>query len=118
MAINVFHSFKAIVKRLAVLLVGVILFLSLTQSAVLAAASSTETEPGAAPGITEPIPDENISEMKEQRREWQSKVSSSREAEKNEPSSLGETLKEKLNLDEITHGKETGKNQQNPAGSQ
>lgn len=104
METHLFRSLKATVKRLTVLIVGVVLLLSLTQMAVLAAAASTTTKSGTAPGISEPISGENISEMKEQRREWQSKASVSRDVKENEASSLGETLKKKLNLEEITEG--------------
>lgn len=99
-----FRSLKAAVKRLTVLIVGVVLFFSVTQTAVLAATTSPVTESGIAPGIEEPVPGENISEMKEQRREWQSKASASRDVKDDEASSLGETLKEKLNLEEIVEG--------------
>lgn len=100
---HVFHTLKAIAKRLTILLVSVLMLLSLMPTTVLAAPSRS-VETGAAPGITEPIPDENVSEMKAQRREWQSKASSVNDAKNDESSSLGETVKEKLNLDEITEG--------------
>lgn len=104
MITRAFRALKAIAKRLTVLLVSVVMLLSLAQTAVLAATSSTETKSGGTPGITEPIPGENLSELKEQRREWQEKASSSRDVKDNKGSSLGETLKQKLNLDEITEG--------------
>jgi Rieske Fe-S protein len=104
MKTHLFCSLKATVKRLTMLIVGVVMLLSLTQTAVLAASDSTATKSGTAPGISEPISGENINEMKEQRREWQSKASTSRDVKENETSSLGETLKEKLNLDEIIEG--------------
>ena len=88
MATNLFHSVKAIAKRLVMLLVGVVVILSLTQTVALAVSSRIETEPGAAPGITEPLLNENIDEMKEQRREWQSKVSATNN-EEDQSSSLG-----------------------------
>lgn len=101
MATNLFHSVKAIARKLVMLVVGVVVIFSLTQTVALAASSQIQTKPGAAPGITEPLPNENIDELKEQRREWQSKVSAANN-EEDKSSSLGETLKEKLNLDEIT----------------
>ncbi len=96
MTTYVFHSLKAITKRLVVLLVSVVMLLSVTQSAVLAASSPTETM--GIPGITKSISVENDSETREQRREWQNKAS--QEGKKNEP----ETLGEKLNVEEVTEG--------------
>lgn len=62
-----------------------------------------DTRPGGTPGITAPIPGENVSELKEQRREWQEKESS-HNAKDDQGSSLGETLVKKLNLNEIKQG--------------
>jgi len=104
MTTHCFRVLKAIAKRLTVLLVAVVMLLSLTQTAVLAATARTQTDSGVAPGINAPIDDEAISEKKAQRREWQSKASSLKDAQETEPKTLGETLKEKLNLDEITEG--------------
>ncbi len=104
METHLFRSLQATVKRLTVLIVSVLLLFSLTKTAVLAATASPATESGIAPGIAEPVPGENISEMKEQRREWQSKASASRDVKDDESNSLGETLKEKLNLEEIVEG--------------
>jgi hypothetical protein len=98
------HSLKIISKRFALLLVSVVMLLGLMQPAALAASSNAKAEPGFAPGITQPVPGEQIDQLKEQRREWQSKASSLHDARDNESDSLGETLKEKLNLDEITEG--------------
>lgn len=98
---HLFRSLKAITRRLTVLLITVVMLLSITQTVALA--GSPETKPGFTPGITEPVPGQDIDELKEQRREWQSKASSLHDS-KDEPSSLGETLKKKLNLDEITEG--------------
>jgi TolA-binding protein len=102
------RSLKALTKQLAALLVSLMIVLGLTQTAVFAASSpmkanSTELS-GATPGITEPVSQEKVSEMQEQRREWQNEVSSARQTKTDEPSSFGEVLKEKLNLDEITEG--------------
>ncbi|MBW4623243.1 MAG: hypothetical protein KME17_28280 [Cyanosarcina radialis HA8281-LM2] len=104
MTTYVFRSLKAIAKRLSLLLVTVVAILSLVQTAAIAASDSAETEAPVAPSITEQLADENVDEMREQRREWQSQVSSSDEAKNDESKPLGETLKEKLNLDEITEG--------------
>ncbi len=104
MTIDLLHLLKTMTKRLALLLVNVVMLLGLMQTAVLAAPSHIETEPGYAPGVTQPVPDENISELKEQRREWQSKASAIHSANDSEPTSLVEAVKEKLNLDEIKEG--------------
>jgi hypothetical protein len=104
MLVYVFRASKAIAQRLVALLIGVVLFLGLTQTPVWAVSSQIQTEPGVAVGITELVPDENIDELKEQRREWQSQASLSRDSKNDEHQSLGETVKEKLNLTEITEG--------------
>ncbi|MBD1911666.1 MULTISPECIES: hypothetical protein [unclassified Leptolyngbya] len=103
MTTPVFQSLKAIAKRLTMLFVGVVMFLSLTQTAVLAA-SRADAEPVRVPGITEPIPGENLAEMREQRREWQSKASALHENKNDESESLGEAIKDKLNIDELEQG--------------
>jgi hypothetical protein len=95
---------KATIKQLTVLLVSVAIFLSITPTAVLASSPSMDTKPRGTPGITAPIPGENVSELKEQRREWQEKESSHNENDKGEGESLGETLVKKLNLNEIKEG--------------
>jgi hypothetical protein len=102
MTTYVWRSLKAIAKRLSLLLVFAVMLLSLSQTAVMAASSSSDTKSVGVPAVTEPIPDEQIDEMKEQRREWQSRVSSSRDVQDDDSNSLGETIKDKLNLDEIT----------------
>jgi hypothetical protein len=112
-----FRGLKAIAQRLVVLLVSVVMLLSLAQTAVLASTSSIETKPGSAPGITEPIPGENLSELKEQRREWQERASSSHDVKNNKGDSLGETLKEKLNLEEIKEGYEPQKESEKRSSS-
>lgn len=93
------HSLKAIIKHFTVLLVSVVILLNLTQTAVMAANNPEKTRLGV-PNITEPILDKNDSAMKEERREWQSKVSAVREDKKNIPDTLGE----KLNVDELEKG--------------
>lgn len=104
MTTDVFHALKAIAKRLTVLLVTVVMLLSLTQTAVLAATTRAQAGSVAVPGSTKPMADEAINEKKEQRREWQTKASSLKDVQETKPNTLGETLKEKLNLDEITEG--------------
>ena len=96
MTTYVFHSLKVITKRLVVLLISVVMLLGITQTAVLAASSPTETV--GIPGVTKSISAENDSETREQRREWQNKAS--KEGKINEP----ETLGEKLNVEEVTEG--------------
>ena len=104
MTTSAFRALKTIAKRLTVLLVTVVMLLSLTQMAALAGSSPTETKSGSTPSITEPVPGESISEKKEQRREWQNKASSLKDDKETKPGTLGGTLKEKLNLEEITEG--------------
>lgn len=105
MTIHVFRSLKTIAKRFAVLAVTVAMLFSLGQTSVLAVSSSNfDNEPIEVPGITEPVAGKNLSEMREQRREWQSKASALHDGDKNDPKSLGEAVNEKLNLDEITEG--------------
>lgn len=103
METHLFHLLKTMVKRLTVLVVSLVLLLSFTPTMVLAAPASG-SKPAAETSATETMPSDNIDELKEQRREWQSKASASRSAQEDEPSSLGEVLKERLNLDEITEG--------------
>lgn len=111
MTTYVFRSLKALAtacaiarsaKQLSLLLVTVVAILSLVQTGAIA--SSDKTELPVAPSITEQLADENVDQMKEQRREWQSQVSSSDDAKNDGSKPLGKTLKEKLNLDEITEG--------------
>lgn len=97
-----FNSLKAIVTRVAVLLVGVVMLLNLTQTDVMAANSpDTQTRLGV-PNITESVRAADYSAAREKRREWQSRASSVRDDENNQPSTLGE----KLNVDELTEGYE------------
>jgi len=98
---HVFRSFRAIAQRLTLLVATVIMFLSLTQTAALAVRG--ETLPDGVPGITAPVPGEDLAELKEQRREWQSRASSLHD-NPDEPETLGESIKEKLNIDELEEG--------------
>lgn len=125
MTTHVLCSLKAIAKRLTVLLVSVVLFLGLAQPSLAEstrAAVQAETGPANVPGITEPVAGQNINELKEQRREWQSRASALHGMKDDEPESLGEVLNEKLNLDELSEGydpqRETEKAyQRDPLGS-
>ncbi len=107
------HSIKSIIKRLAILLVSLVVFLSVAQTAVLAASSNLETKTIGAPGVTEPLPDEDIGEMREERREWQSKASASQSDKADKSSSLGEAVKDKLNINELVEGKDSDNKSEN-----
>ena len=97
MTTRMLGSLKAIARRLTVLLVSVMVLLNITQTAVFAASPSSETV--GIPGVTKSISDEDDTTAKEERREWQSKVSNI-DAKSKEP----ETLGEKLNVDELQQG--------------
>ncbi|MGP1386360.1 MAG: hypothetical protein ACTS2F_22560 [Thainema sp.] len=102
---QVFLSLRAIAKRFFVLLAGVAMLFSFTQPAALAASFHAVTPSivvlGAADTTSDnPLGKEAYSEKMEQRREWQSRVSGSREV--NGENADNETLRERLNLDEIT----------------
>ena len=100
---------RAIAKRLTVLAVSVGMLLGLAQAPVLAASQigthqiDTKMPLDSSQGadqMTDGIPAQLDSPAKEERREWQSEVSSVREDENAVPS----TLSEKLNLDELAKG--------------
>ena len=98
----VFHAFnavKAIARQLTLLLVSVVMLLSLTQTAAMAANSSDAGTRLGAPG-TESVRSEDFQAEREQRREWQRRASSVREDKENKSSTLGE----KLNVDELAKG--------------
>lgn len=97
---NSFRSLKAIAKQLTALSLVLVMLLSFTQTPALAVSSHPETFTSA--GDTEFVSDEKANEMKEQRREWQSRVSSSHDANRDKSNSSGKTAKKKLDLDEIT----------------
>jgi len=103
MRIHGLRSLRAIAQRLILFAVSLALFLGLTQPAALAAYRA-ETDTEGVPGISAPVPGEDISELKEQRREWQSRASSLHDLSADEPETLGEELKEKLNIDELEVG--------------
>lgn len=102
MATHVLQSLKTIAKRFAVLMVSAVVFLSFTQTAAIASTFRPATDSLVLLEISEVIPDQELSEKQEQRREWQSKASSTQNVEEDSSNSLGETLNERLNLDEIT----------------
>jgi hypothetical protein len=104
MVLHVFRSLKMLAKQLIVMIVSAVMLLGFTQAGALAVSSRNTTEPVAVPGITEPVAGQNLDELKEQRREWQSRASSLHDRKNDEPDSLGEALNEKLNLEEITEG--------------
>lgn len=102
-------EWKAIAQRLSLFLCIAVMMFSVAVAPALAVSVVSPSPTGVAPGIDAPIPGENLSQMKQQRREWQSKASALNEvetndAEQNESDSLGETLKERLNLEEIIEG--------------
>jgi hypothetical protein len=103
MTIPVFSSFKRVTRQFAAFLIAVVMILGFLSMPALAA-SSSKVELGDAPGINEPIPGENLTEMQEQRREWQKQASAANATQPNQTESLGEAIKEKLNLEEITEG--------------
>lgn len=101
---QVFHSLKAIAKRFFVALLCVVMLFSFTQTAALAASFRAVFQSVVVLGAEDPLPDELISkealsEKREQRREWQSRVSGTREVNNNADD---ETVKERFNIDEIT----------------
>lgn len=94
---------KTVVRWLNMLLISLVVILGFTQTA-LAVAERYDSKAIAVPGITEPIAGRNIDELKEERREWQNRASSSHDAQTDEPDSLSEVLNETLNLEEIKEG--------------
>ncbi len=119
---QVFHSLQTLIKRLTILALSVVMFLSFMQTATVAAPRH-DAEPGIAPGINQPVAGKDIDELRRQRNEWQSQASALHDRNNNdEDKSLGEVVKDKLNLDEITEGydpeRETEKAyQRDPLGS-
>ncbi|MBD2105905.1 hypothetical protein [Nodosilinea sp. FACHB-13] len=117
---KLYISLKMIAKRLTVLFVTVVALFGFSQMTALAsptpsslvalAASSSfaaQTESQAQKPI---ISEEKLSEMREQRREWQNRAATTAaaaaETDEKSTSSAGELIKEKLNLDEITQENE------------
>ncbi|MBD2256759.1 hypothetical protein [Pseudanabaena sp. FACHB-2040] len=122
-----FFSLKATAKRLAVLLMGVIVLFGFSQTAALANSTPPRTESASNVLVAlaassrfasqaelknqEPtVSESRLDEMREQRREWQSEVSAAAETKsdmkKESGDSVGETIKNKLNLEEITEENE------------
>ncbi|MBW4520148.1 MAG: hypothetical protein KME16_10675 [Scytolyngbya sp. HA4215-MV1] len=95
---RIFQSLRAIAKQLSIVMLSLLAVLCIYPTAAFAALENTPIE---TPGLSQSAPDENLAEMQQQRREWQSQVSASRKDEANSP---GETVIEKLNLDEILPG--------------
>ena len=98
---QVFYSLKAIAKRFFVLLVCVVMLFSFTQPAAFAASFRAVTQSVMVLGEIDIIPDESLSEKREQRREWQSRVSGANDID-NKNTDDNETLRERFNIDEIT----------------
>ncbi|MFQ4135173.1 hypothetical protein PGN35_002530 [Nodosilinea sp. PGN35] len=117
---KLYISLTKVFKRLAVLVFSVALLFGVSQPTALAssapgslvalAASSRFAAQAESDALKPVIPEERLSEMREQRREWQNQVSASASAAadnaKNKDQSAGELVKDKLNLDEITQENE------------
>ncbi|PSR17653.1 hypothetical protein C8255_11515 [filamentous cyanobacterium CCP3] len=116
-------SLKAIAKRLSVMLVSVIVLFGFSQTAALAnstmpdlganssalialAASSRFAAEAAFEGEEPEISESRLEEMREQRRQWQSEASAKANTEIESEGSVGEVVKDKLNLEEITEENE------------
>ncbi len=100
---HVFHAvnaLRAIAKRLTVLMVSVVMLFNLTQTAAMAAPSSDTESQLEASDVTKPMDEASYSAAKEDRRQWQRKVSAIKEEQDNAPT----TLREKLNVDELSKG--------------
>ncbi|MGB3311652.1 MAG: hypothetical protein WBA86_18030 [Nodosilinea sp.] len=121
------HTFytplKAVAKRLSVLLVSVMVVfgvfqtpalansttpdLAPTSSALIALAASSRFAAEAAFEGGEPtISESRLEKMRERRRQWQSEVSANADTENDTEDSIGEAIKDKLNLEEITEENE------------
>lgn len=127
---KLYISLETIAKRLTVLLVTVVALFGFSQTAALAspspsslvalAASSRFAAQAESKNLKPVIPEEKLSEMREQRREWQNQAATTAaaaaEADKQSKSSAGELVKDKLNLDEITQENEIVETITNPRG--
>jgi hypothetical protein len=98
MTLHIFQFFKAIAKQLSIVLLSLFAVLCIYPTAAFAALENTPIE---TPGLSQTGPDENLAEMQQQRREWQSQVSESRE---NAAKAADKGIVEKLNLDELLPG--------------
>jgi hypothetical protein len=118
-----YASLKAIAKRLSVLLVSVMVVFGFSQTAALANSTTPGLEPGsnslialaassrfaaeaAFEGEEAKISESRLEKMRERRRQWQSEVSANADTENESEPSLGEAVKDKLNLEEITQENE------------
>ena len=107
---RVVYSLKAIAKRFFGVLVCVGMLLSCTQTAALATSLHAMAQSGVVLGAIgtmsdkllseEALSEEALSEKREQRREWQSHVSGTSEI--NHKNVDDETVRERLNINEIT----------------
>ena len=96
-------SFRMIAKRLVLLIVGAVMFLGLSQTAVYAAPVAEPSNVSGDP-LQPPSP-ESLDKMRAKRREFQSKAS--RAANDEEKADSGrEVITKKLNLDEIVEENE------------
>jgi hypothetical protein len=117
---KLYTSLKTIAKRLTVLFVTMVALFGFSQTAALAgpshgslialAASSRFAAQAESKDLKLVIPEEKLSEMREQRREWQNQATNNAaaaaEAKKQSKRSANESIKDKLNLDEITQENE------------
>lgn len=98
MTLHIFSFFKSIAKQLSIVLLSLLAVFCIYPTAAFADLENTPIE---TPGLSQTGPDENLAEMQQQRREWQSQVSESRE---NAAKAADKGIVEKLNLDEILPG--------------
>jgi|GEM_PF-2067819 len=120
-----FHlSLKAMFRGLALLFAVAILLFGLPQTSVQAAStrSAIAAEAEDADQLFKPIPEAKLDELREQRREWQSEVSSAASEDNPYNSGAGEILRDRLNLKEIIEDNEPMGNtrdveQRNPSKS-
>lgn len=119
-----FRSFQAIAKCSVALVMGVVMLLSTFQSSALANTTSLETEFSGSVQIARAassrfaaqaesegqesfISESKLDEMRAKRRDWQREASATAsEAETETEESVGEAVKDKLNLEEITEENE------------
>lgn len=118
-----YASLKAIVKRLSVLVITGMVVLGFSQTAAWAQATTPGLESGTSPLVAlaassrfaaeaafegeEPkLSEAKLEKMRERRRQWQSEVSANADPETDVDESVGEAIKDKLNLEEITQENE------------
>ncbi|MGB3139093.1 MAG: hypothetical protein WBG38_10825 [Nodosilinea sp.] len=118
---SLYASLKAAAKRFVVLTISIMVLFSLSQTTALAAtatnqgtgvsllalAPSSRLATQATPAGEEPVISEaKLDSMRENRRQWQSEASAVADTTEEAPASIGEVIKDKLNLDEIVEENE------------